>query len=326
MMNNTTINMEDIVMNMLEGIDSFEEAKTTHTPRAYELEAPREDYVAKLMEMAERKHITFDKSRVTTYLDAKNYMQELYDAPFWKELSEKQITLITDLCEQCNMPLPDFDKLNGAYNASASQFIKRLQALAKTLPQKISDEQLKTIIKMQLCPDCEFVAEPEKMMKEEATEYINKYQNAYSAWWRDRLTAEQVARIKQLHDMMETPFSYQSVIQLDRKTATAYIIQLESEFNRKDWQETTLEPENMYKVKTKDNQDVYEMARSEMRKVCANLYASIGQQIEDDFFETMDWSGLKDLIGLVQIYGTNVRPILEDCKVLNPSQVEALLA
>lgn len=251
-------------------------------------------------------------------------IQRLKALPYFKPVSEKQKARITELCEAMNMPLPDFSKLNGAYDGSASKMIQSLKEMSKKVRLPMTDRQYKTILNMQYCPDCDALSEEEisNLSKSEASEYIGKFNARYNEWRKTRLSKKQAELIEVLTERLGNKLSYSDIIQFDGETATKYIDQLQAELADKSLTASTLEPEDMYKIKEKDHDDV----RKELRSLVAKLYASIGQEIEEEFYETMEWNSLKELIAFVKLFGVNVEAMLEDVKIFDEDQKLALLS
>lgn len=283
---------------------------------------------------------TFTKAEVDVQI------KRLKEMPYFKACSEKQINRITEDCKAMNMPLPDFSKLNGAYNGSASKFIQKLNDMKKNMVFPISDKQTAMIANMQYCPDCEVVEDIKAMSSKDASEYISKYKTDFYLWKNSRLTDSQLltlltlqcriedVSIKDILDSSDSisekivavlpkqSISYQSWIQFDKDNATKQIIQTEKELKDEGLLESTLEPEDMYLIKTAEQED----ARNELRNLVAKLYASIGQELEEEFYELMDWNGLKELIEFVKMFGIDVESMLDRITIFDANQKEALLA
>lgn len=242
--------------------------------------------------------------------------------PFWKVCSENQINRITELCTALKMPLPNFEMLNGAYGASASQMIQKLKDMSKDVVLPISEKQLAMVIQMNFCPDVEPIEEPDKMTQKEASEHIAHFKDSFYAWKKTRLSPDQAKLIEILTERLGSKLPYSAIIQFDEGTAHEYIEQLETELADKSLLDTTLEPEDMYGVATKDKED----ARTELRAIVAKLYASIGQEIEEDVYETLSWSSLKELIDFVKPFGVDVRAMFDRVTIFNAEQIESLLS
>lgn len=298
---------------------------------------PTQKMVDKIKEFAERKQVELDTSRLQTFEEARDYMQELYDMPLparKRPVTEKQKAKIIELCNETQTELPNFDELDGSYGGSASQLIKDL--IAKSQDEKsnihipLTANQSAEIHRYQLCPDVTahnadgkpFSDEDiEKMSKAEAYQYIGEHRNEYYSWIKSRLSDSQIARIEQLHDMMGCPkMGYEALIQFDTNQASLYITQLEAEYNRKDWNTTSLEKEDDYlndDVRHRHDQ-TEEKALTDMRNMAAKLYAAMGQQLEDiDEWLIDDYKEL--VLFTAETAGEEVaRNIVEDNESLSP--------
>ena len=69
-----------------------------------------------------------------------------------------------------------------------------------------------------------------------------------------------------------------------------------------------------------DSQDVTE----EIRDLVHRMYATVGQEVEDEFLETLNFDKLKDLCGLLKVYSIPVADMLIDSGLFDDAQVEAL--
>lgn len=300
---------------------------------------PTQKMVDAIYRLAERKQVEVDTANLATFEDARVYMQELYDLPNpamkKRPLSQKQIDKIKQLCNETQTPEPNYDELDGGYGASGSLFIQEL--IKKSQDEKnnihipLTANQSAEIHRYQLCPDVTahnadgkpFSDEDiEKMSKAEAYQYIGEHRNEYYAWIKSRLSDAQIARIEQLHDMMGCPrMGYEALIQFDTEQASLYITQLEAEYNRKDWNVTSLEKEDNYlndEVRHRHDQ-TEEKALKDMRAMAAKLYAAMGQQLEDDV-EEFDLDDYKELVLFTaETAGEEVaRNIVEDNESLSP--------
>lgn len=305
------IEMENMVAEMLGAVtESVKNAEKAEKPAT----AGQLKYIS---DLANRKGIKVDSDKCKDFSSADAYIKELKEFTARKPVSDKQKERILNACKVLEMPEPNWEELDGSFGGSASMLIQKLDEMLKNKPRPASEKQVALIMKMQLCPDCPVIS-LDGLLIQAASEYISKYQNAYQVWIKSRLSVDQLNRIRQLHDMMEVPFDYAGIIQLDAATASKYITQLEVEFDRKDWLETSLEPTVNYESGEVD-------AREELRTLCIKLYASIGQELEEDWFETLKWESLKELVNFVKLFGVNVAGMIEDCKIFNANQKAMLI-
>lgn len=243
--------------------------------------------------------------------------------------SDKQIARIKEQCEIMGMKEPDYTKLDGSYNGSASQLIQKLSELVKDKPVPLTEKQYETIIKYTLCPAVEGinVEEVSKMTKQEASELIGKYQNEYAVWIKTRLSTEQFNKIEKLMNLMDTEIRYESIIQLDTESASKYIDQLQFEYAayaKGEWQTTTLEAEEMRGIKTRDEEKDPD-GFLQVRGLMARLYAALGQELDDDTMDNLDLDKIKDLIQLVRLYGIDVEVFFDEITAIPEEQIAFLL-
>ena len=243
--------------------------------------------------------------------------------------SDKQIARIKEQCEIMGMKEPDYTKLDGSYNGSASQLIQKLSELVKDKPVPLTEKQYETLIKYTLCPAVQGidVTEVEKMTKQEASELIGKFQGEYAVWIKSRLSTEQFNKIEKLMNLMDSEIRYESIIQLDTEAASKYIDQLQFEYTayaKGEWQKTTLEAEEMRGIKTKDEEKDPD-GFMQIRGLMARLYAAIGQELDEETMENLDLDKIKDLVDLVRLYGIDVEGFFDEITVIPEEQVTFLL-
>lgn len=242
--------------------------------------------------------------------------------PFFKPCSQAQIDRITELCTALKMPLPNFSKLNGAYGQSASNMIQKLKDMSKNVVLPISEKQMAMVMQMNFCPDVDPIDDVEGMSQKDASEHIAKYKDAFYSWKKDRLSPDQAKLIATLTERLGSPLPYAAIIQFNEGQAHEYIDQLQTELADKSLVETTLEPEDMYGIPDRDKED----ARTELRSLVAKLYASIGQEIDEDTYETLSWTSLKSLIDFVKDFDIDVKAMFDRVTIFNADQIESLLA
>ena len=314
---------------------------------------PTPNQIATITKICEERGIPVDESRMKTYDLAYQYIAELTKTRSYKTpVSDKQKEKIIELVRILGEEIPDFDKLEGGWNNSASRLIQELNERVKSIPQPLTPKQYEFILQIEQCPDAEFVGLSDdyeeaktQMTKQEATDYINKYRNDYYAWIKTRITPDQMLRIVQLNCMIEgasvevppeadkaeqlsillerQSMSQMELLQLSTDTASEFISQLESEYKSKIWQETTLEPEG------EDMRGIYsehDLIRQELHKFLFGIYASMNQALEEDFMETVDLSSmdeLKEVILEAKEYGYNLSNALDDIKLLFTEEQKA---
>lgn len=314
---------------------------------------PTPNQIATITKICEERGIPVDESRMKTYDLAYQYIAELTKTRSYKiPVSDKQKEKIIELVGILGEEVPDFDKLEGGWNNSASRLIQELNERVKSIPQPLTPKQYEFILQIEQCPDAEFVGLSDdyeeaklQMTKQEATDYINKYRNDYYAWIKTRITPDQMLRIVQLNCMIEgtsvevppeadkaeqliillerQSMTQAELLQLSTDTASEFISQLESEYKSKIWQEATLEPEG------EDMRGIYsehDLIRQELHKFLFGIYASMNQALEEDFMETVDLSSmeeLKEVILEAKEYGYNLAIALDDIKLLFTEEQKA---
>ena len=311
--------------------------ETGNTQKGFK--APSEAQAELYVKLCSERGLTPDEDTLKSAKATYDAIGELYKMPRKTLVSDKQMERIAEYCAVLGINEPDYNKLEGGYNKSASQLIQKLKEMVDKKPVPLTVDQYEAVLRYQICPDVnvcdlrpdilegDYEVFKQKMTKQEATEFLSKYKNAYVTWFEARITNSQLAEVKRLCEMMGTPFSYEAVIQLDKETAVTYIDQLQKELAAKPWVESSLEPEDMYAVKTKDDDvDDETAALNELMGFCSRLYLSIGQEPETEVIETLTFESLKELIDLVRLYGVNVANMMDRMKYLTPDAKMALLA
>lgn len=341
---------EEAMFNAMFNNDNQENVpKNANKPTSKQLET--------IEKLCEQKGVKLDTSKTISFDTSSAYIQELLAMKNHIPPSEKQIDKIKEYCDILEIKYPNFNMLEGGFNGSASKMIQSLKKRVDNKPIPISEKQLSFIQQMQFCPDCEVIEEPEKLTKQEASDYITKYRVDYYAWVKNILSPEQQLRILQLNCMIEgvetkdisddyndppltiqqkiqtllprqsLPFS--GLIQITKDMATEYIEQLESEYKSKIWSETTLEPEIDREFEVE-----YDQIRKELETLCTQLYGIMGQELEYEWFETFigtspfSFTELKELIDDAKLWDdpeeNKVFSFIKNCKALSP-EIQAML-
>jgi len=303
-----------------------------------------EGQIGYYLDLCGKKNIQPEESAFTfSGMDAE--IKRLKDIKNYKPISEKQIEGIEKLCKLMNMPTPDYSKLDGNYGGTGSQFYQKLQKMSKSIALPVTDAMKDFMSNMQFCPDCDKIEDIDSISKNDAHEYINKFKGKFYAWKKDRLTDSQMLNIIRTNCLIEgseikdvtddmalsvnqkidklikrQSLEFSTLIQFNKTAATSFIELLTVELNNAIWKETTFEPEEGHGFET--NIDTAE----ELRNIVAKLYASIGQELEEEFFETISWDSLKELVEFVKLFGVNVEKIFDKVEAFNAKQIEALLA
>jgi hypothetical protein len=264
-----------------------------------------------------QKQVMVDEACVTA-VGVSDAIKHLMTMPTFKPLSEKQVSKITEYCTELGMPLPDFSKLSGAFDGSGSKFIGQLIEMSKNKIKPASDAQKEFILQMSVCPDCEDITDRiDSIDSKSASEFITVNRVKYFEWKNTRLSPAQMNLIVSLTERTGgEPLSLTQIIQFDKPFASKYIEQLQRELKDKSLIATTLEPE----FECLDNKDVTE----EIRDLVHRMYATVGQEVEDEFLETLNFDKLKDLCGLLKVYSIPVADMLIDSGLFDDAQVEAL--
>jgi hypothetical protein len=242
-----------------------------------------------------------------------------------KLATSKQIDTILDLVNRLGIKTPDTSKLS---ISDASNLISSLIALdKKNRNGKPSEQQLKFVADMQICPDVPGISEQElsTMSKLEVSEYIEAYKGAFYEWKSSRLTPEQASFIRELQKRIgDYEMSDAELIQFSKETANQYISQLQREL--KDKTSIPQEPTVDDVRKAKTQAEAAEKNAENLIEMIHNLYAVIGQEAEDDvLFETENEEDIHNLINLVNLY-TDVNTVKTICeKFYTEDEVEKIL-
>ena len=251
--------------------------------------------------------------------DVDKEIKYLLTLPTWKPVIEDggQMRAIKNLTKALNLPEPDFTKLNGAYNGSASQLITKLQEMASKIVMPISEKQLAIIEDMNYCIDVPKVESPESLSLKEASEHIGEYQSVYYNWKNKiRPTDKQIETVQTLTKDSGHELELDAIMAFDRVNISDYISQLFAEQKDASLKETTLEPEQL----AKPDED----AITEMRTLCTNLYASIGQDVEEETYNNINWVSLRELIDFVKLFGIDTKNFFDKLVTFTPDQIAYL--
>lgn len=239
-----------------------------------------------------------------------------------KLATPKQIDTILDLVNRLGIKAPDTSKLS---ISDASNLISSLIALdKKNRSGKPSEQQLKFVADMQICPDVPAV-DIDDMSKLEVSQYIEAYKGAFYDWKSSRLTPDQANFIKTLQERLgDKVMSDIELIQFSKDTANQYISQLQKEL--KDKTSIPQEPTVDDVRKAKTQVEAVEKNAENLIEMLHNLYAVIGQEAEDDIlFETENEEDIHDLINLVKLY-TDTDTIKTICeKFYTEDEIENIL-
>lgn len=274
-----------------------------------------------------QKNTTFNES-ITAKDAVDAEIKKLMAMPFWKPVHAivngfaedgGQVLAIRSLCETLKMNEPDYTKLNGNFGGSASQLITMLKKKSEGIVRMITEKQLVIVKEMQFCADIsETIAEPEKMSLSDASEYIKKHSEVYYAWKNTRPTDKQIAIVQELTKENGDELALAAIMQFTRESVSEYISQLYAERKDKTLVATTLEPE----IKLAEHKDMLD----ELYEVMNNMYASIGQAMEEEEYQKVTWASLKDLVDLIKLFGVNAEGFFERTEHFTPEQIAYLVA
>lgn len=298
---------------------TMEEVLGVEVPEVEAKEIPASEKQIKFYsDLCVQKNVTFNaKLTEKNAVDAE--IKKLMAMPFWKPCHENQQKAIAALCEVLKLKEPDYSKLNGNYGASASQLITKLQKMAEGVVNPITEKQLAIVKEMQFCADIsDLIDEPEKMDKKEASEYIKKHSTVYFAWKNTRPTEKQIETVKMLTKENGDELSLEAIYTFNRENISEYISQLFAERKDKELNATTLEPEIDIREKKDAMEELYELMN--------NLYASIGQAMEEEEFQNVTWSSLKELVDFVKLFGINVEGFFDRTEHFDANQIAYLIA
>ena len=306
--------------------------------------------VSLIHKLCDERKLTPDSLKMTNFEEADAYIKELLAVKnvtttgTKKPISQAQIDRITQQCETLGIPTPDFDTLEGGYGGTASQKIQELSTLISTTDLPPSLAQLEFIEDMAVCPSITPLTADEisQLTKKSASEYINKNQAEYRVWVKNILSEDQMLNIVRLHCMIEgvdyedvyankewsakekalaliprQSMPYSGLVQITKEIAPKYIAELETELKAKAWAKTTLEPEEMRGIKTKEEvepkSDPEYLAFDEAIRM---LYMAMNQQPEDHFVDTFTMTDFKDLVFEATMMGVPVKKILDNVECL----------
>jgi hypothetical protein len=298
---------------------TMEEVLGVEVPEVEAKEIPASEKQIKFYsDLCVQKNVTFN-AELTEKNAVDAEIKKLMAMPFWKPCHENQQKAIAALCEVLNLKEPDYSKLNGNYGASASQLITKLQKKAEGVVNPITEKQLAIVKEMQFCADIsDLIDEPEKMDKKEASEYIKKHSTVYFAWKNTRPTEKQIETVKMLTKENGDELSLEAIYTFNRENISEYISQLFAERKDKELNATTLEPE----IDIREKKD----AMDELYELMNNLYASIGQAMEEEEFQNVTWSSLKELVDFVKLFGINVEGFFDRTEHFDANQIAYLIA
>ena len=157
-----------------------------------------EELVNYAKELATDKMVVADVEKELYFIERDNYESEL--ARLIKRLdkftppTESQIETATNLCNECNVPVPEItlDHDKKWFSALISAGIAKVSMLPPT------EDQLRTLANMSYCPDFDKFT---GTTRGEASEYIKQNSKAYAPWTRTRARYEY---IKQLMELAKT--------------------------------------------------------------------------------------------------------------------------
>lgn len=297
-------------------------SESVSTATAVTSEPATEGQIKYYIDLCEQRRLTPSASSFTKK-EMNVEIQRLLATPKFIPIKDGQAARITDLCNQMSMPLPDFNTLSGAYDGSASKMIQSLIELSKKVKLPITEKQMILIQNMQLCPDVyETLTDEEiaNLSKNDAHEYISKFNAKYLEWKKTRLSPAQFQLIETLTERTGHKLEYSAIMTLDTSAATKFIEQIQRELKDEALTAPTLEPEvNDGYEKVLDSSD-------ELRNIVAKLYASIGQELEEEFYETLTWDALKDLVDFVKLFKVNVENFFDNDELFSVEQKAYLLS
>jgi hypothetical protein len=173
-----------------------------------------------------------------TYASMSDLIQEMRDLP--RPPSEGQYKMIMEMCERLGMHIGQ-ETLKQLNITSASKLIEQLRAEEQKRREVLpaTDNQVKLMLDMYLCPDVNYefldipnridlgydVTRPDgstirawrlltpdelqgyliRVTQQNASDFINNYRDAFSAWRKTRLSQDQVTAIRNLERAMRNP-------------------------------------------------------------------------------------------------------------------------
>lgn len=154
-----------------------------------------EELAAYARELASDKMVAKDVEKELYFIERDRYESELvrlikrldrYMPP-----TENQIETATNLCNECNVPVPEItlDHDKRWFSALISAGIAKVSMLPPT------EDQLRTLANMSYCPDFDKFT---GTTRGEASEYIKQNSKAYAPWTRTRARYEFITQLMEL--------------------------------------------------------------------------------------------------------------------------------
>ena len=154
-----------------------------------------EELAAYARELASDKMVAKDVEKELYFIERDRYESEL--ARLVKRLdrfvppTEHQIETATNLCNECNVPVPEItlDHDKRWFSALIGAGIAKVSMLPPT------EDQLRTLANMSYCPDFDKFT---GTTRGEASEYIKQNSKAYAPWTRTRARYEFITQLMEL--------------------------------------------------------------------------------------------------------------------------------
>lgn len=219
--------------------------------------------------------------------------------------SERQLKLISEKVanlQKAGVDITvDYSTLTGGMGGTASTLIGQLIELEKThVKQSMSINQLNFIVQMYACPDVDFESygilrkiqleddtfrRPSanefaemimnKMSKQQASEFIDIYRNAFNKWKQTRIRPNQLSYLKKLFEHTGTQYEEVQLAMLSTEEASKWIEQLLDERKRKDTSEEE-EQQPLYQI-NRNPHSTEEAIANEEDKVEKIVYSLISK-------------------------------------------------
>lgn len=257
------------------------------------------------------------------------------------EMIDKKLTVLREVGVEVAIP----EGLTGGFQGTASVFIGELIALEKeyvVLPP--SDNQLMFLVKMYLCPDCDFESygvmrrielgdgtfrkptanEFAEMIKQAfskdmASEFLNKFKVEFNSWTRTRIRPGQFAYMKTLYERLGQQVDESTMLQFSVEEAGIVIDGLLKASKE------TYKPEIIInreiKVAPKNAEEARVQGEEDLEKLLYKIIAETGEEPVDGVDELLAHPELvKDYVifllenGLME--NDTVKAYCEDCEEL----------
>lgn len=221
------------------------------------------------------------------------------------ELLNKRDTVQADIITHNGMVTEIFSQKQKAIIAIESGTVIELDKANKKVKSKIKRLETKYVKLTAEISEYESNLDIEKITKQEASDFIGKYNPAYRAWFKDRASEDQQNLINTLLKRNGDPeLTHEQLMQFDRNLATKFLNTLQAEIGRGK-KATPIEEEYSDNSRLPKTLNEAEEAYQEvLTNVIYTLCASMGDTAEDNPILTTSnfQKEFEDLLIMVNVY------------------------